>query len=297
MSHPNALDQVTLSVGDLTLMGFSIAGLATYVQVPELDVCFDMGECHLSSLSRNHVFLTHAHGDHARCLPRHWHLRAMLGNPAPATYFLPEAIRASCLDWIRAEARFEGVDDEHVTLPNLIGLEASGELRPLPKRPDLLVLAFEVNHTIPSLGYTLLSKKQKLRAEYRSLSGAEIARLRKQGVEVTRDEVSPRVTFIGDCDGKTLIKQAHIWRSPVLIIEATFLAPGEQALAEQRLHTHISEIAQALERFGDQMAVEHLVLKHFSMRYDVREIPALVASAIPPRFHDKTKLLLAPTSG
>lgn len=45
----NALEQVAVACGSLTLRGFSISGLATYVQVPELDLCFDMGECPLSA--------------------------------------------------------------------------------------------------------------------------------------------------------------------------------------------------------------------------------------------------------
>lgn len=107
--HLNALRQVTLRLDHLTLAGFSISGLATYVQIPELDVCFDMGECPLSALALDHVFLTHAHGDHARCLPRHWAVRRMLGNAKPACYFLPAAIAGAFADVIRAEARFESV--------------------------------------------------------------------------------------------------------------------------------------------------------------------------------------------
>src|SRR4029077_1826626 len=122
MQHLNALQQVTLQLEHLTITGFSISGLASYVQIPELGVCFDLGECPLSALSIDHVFLTHAHGDHARCLPRHWQLRRMVGNAKPAAYYLPETIRAGCEGWIRAEAAFEGVPDEAIETPVLHGL-------------------------------------------------------------------------------------------------------------------------------------------------------------------------------
>jgi ribonuclease Z len=288
----NALAQVSLSLDGLTLKGFSISGVATYVQVPELDVCFDMGECPLSSLPLNHVLLTHAHGDHARCLPRHWQLRRMVGIVGDAVYFLPEEIRSGCEAWIRAEAQFEGVPEADVTTPPLIGLVPDGVLVPLPKRKDLRVRAFPVTHRVPSLGYTLFTHKRKLKAEYQGVAGDELARLRARGVDVQRDVDEPRLTFIGDCIGQSLLDEAHIWKSPVVIIEATFLAPGEEELAGRKGHTHIGEIARALEELGDAVETRHIVLKLFSMRYTASEIVEHVNRVIPARFRPRVRLLL-----
>ena len=75
----NALKQVRLHAACSRMQGFSISGLATYLQFPEMNFCVDMGECPLSATPIDHVFLTHAHGDHARCIMRHNSLRKMMG--------------------------------------------------------------------------------------------------------------------------------------------------------------------------------------------------------------------------
>lgn len=292
MQHHNALQQVTLQLDTLTLAGFSISGLATYVQVPELSICFDMGECPLSALSLDHVFLTHAHGDHARCLPRHWQLRRMLGNVKPAAYYLPESIRAGCEGWIRAEAIFEGVPDEVVETPRFHGLTPGHALTELAHRKDLRVRAFPVHHSVASLGYTILAHKKKLKPEYLALPGPEIGKLRKSGVEVQYEVDEPLLTFIGDCNGATLLEQEHIWASPILILEMTFLEPGEEALAIKKAHTHLSEIVTALETMADRVQCKHIVLKHFSMKYTRERIVELIGAGIPERFRDRIRVFV-----
>lgn len=286
--YPNALDQVVVTIPGTTLRGCSIAGVATYLQVPELDTCFDMGECPISALSLNHVFLTHAHGDHWRCLSRHWALRRMIGIEREPVYYLPMELVDPFLDLFRAEMRFEGVPQEDMELPVVVPVPAGGDPIPLRYRRDLSFTAFEVTHTAPSLGYTLRRVKRKLRPEFHGVPGHELARLRSEGVEIDREVQDPLVTFLGDHTAETLVREAHIWRSPILVVEATFLHPGEEDQAHRRGHTHLSEVAAVLRdrctAGPDALRCEHLVLKHFSMRYTADEARAAVAAAIPPEF-------------
>lgn len=290
LSAMNALDPITLTLGRHTLSGFSVSGVATYLQVPDLDVCFDMGECPLSALPLGHVLLTHAHGDHARCLLRHHALRAMIGIPTPATYYLPEAIVDAFGDVARAEARFEGVPDADFVLPPIVPLRGDRALHRL--HHDLYVSAFPVTHRVPSLGYTLVERRKKLRAEYAGLPGPSIGALKQQGIAVTEDKDVPLLTFIGDCIGDSLFEQDHIWASPIVVIEATFLSPRDEGKARDKGHTHLAEIVRLLRERGESIATRHIVLKHFSLKHGREEIVALIDAAIPAEWRSRIALLV-----
>ena len=121
--HHNALRQLELQCGTQLIRGFSASGLATYIQLPGLDMCFDMGECPMSAVPLNHIFLSHAHGDHARCLLRHRALRGLMGLPGDATYYVPAHLAEPLRQLALAEARFEGVSDDEYVPPNVVALE------------------------------------------------------------------------------------------------------------------------------------------------------------------------------
>ena len=112
----NALRQIHVDTPCSHISGFSISGLATYIQIPELDFCIDMGECPLSAIPLNHVFLTHAHGDHARCLMRHHSLRKMMGVERDCVYYMPDCVSENARAWIKAEALFEGTKETEILI-------------------------------------------------------------------------------------------------------------------------------------------------------------------------------------
>jgi ribonuclease Z len=282
----NALRQVSVSTGAFQVAGFSISGLSTYIQVPELDLCFDMGECPLTAISLNHVFLTHAHGDHSRCLMRHDSLRKMMGVPTPATYYIPQEIYDLACTWIRAEALFEGVSETRFTLPNLEKV-VCGEKFPLRYRKDLYAQAFPVKHSIPTVGYTIFHHKRKLRDEYLSCTGNQIMELRLGGTEVTREVFDPKISFTGDCLGETLWEQRHIWDSETVVCECTFLEDDEEPMARKKGHTHLAHLIRTLQAIGPEMRCQRIILSHFSMKYSKKQILGILEKHIPPEFKNR----------
>ncbi len=285
--HLNALNSVTIKAEGLTLIGFSISALATWLVVPELDVCFDMGECPLEALKMNHVFLTHVHGDHVRCLPRHWQIRKMFGR-SEGVYYVPQENWADIRGWIRAEAKMEGVAE--VELPQLVGTVDQVESS-LPYRRDLWVRAFKADHRVPSLGYTIGRTRRKLIDALNGIPGAEIAARKDRGEVIDREVRTPLLTFIGDCSIETLRREEHVWDSPILVVECTYIEEGEEELAERGQHTTLGQIAEVL-REKESSAVKKLILKHFSMRYEPPRIRERVAEAVPLNWRSRVKILL-----
>lgn len=57
------------------IQGISVAGEQTVVQVPELDVAFDIGMCPRIALSSPYVALSHGHMDHVGGLPYYFSQR------------------------------------------------------------------------------------------------------------------------------------------------------------------------------------------------------------------------------
>ncbi|MBO7383386.1 MAG: hypothetical protein J6U07_02070 [Fibrobacter sp.] len=287
----NALKQVRLTTSVSSVQGFSISGLATYMQFPELDFCVDMGECPLSATPMNHVFLTHAHGDHARCLMRHHSLRKMMGVERDSVYYIPKSISDGAKAWIKAEAMFEGVGEAKFRYPEIEPVKAMERI-PLRYRKDLVLEPFEVKHSIPAMGATLYLHKRKLKDEYLGKTPAEIIELRTSGVEITREVYEPLVSVMGDCLGESLLENPHVFKSKVLVTECTFLDDDEQQMAHKKGHTHIDSIVKALNKLGDEVKCEQIILSHFSMKYSERHIQEAIAEKIPERFKGKVVAFL-----
>lgn len=282
----NALKQVHLTAACSSVQGFSISGLATYMQFPEMNFCVDMGECPLSATPLDHVFLTHAHGDHARCIMRHNSLRKMMGVERDSVYYVPESICEGAKAWIKAEAMFEGVGETKFRYPEIEPVKA-GERISLRYRKDLVLEPFDVKHSITAMGATILLHKHKLKDEFLGMSSNEIIELRQNGVEITREVFEPQLSFMGDCLGESLLENAHVFNSRVLVTECTFLDEDEEQMAHKKGHTHLKSIVNALNELGDQVKCEQIILSHFSMKYSERHIREMLEKNIPEKFKER----------
>lgn len=279
---------IQLDLGGLEVQGFSIGGLATYLMVPEWKTCFDIGECPVEAVRYPYVFLTHSHGDHARGLLRHFSLRRML-NIAPAEYFVPDFLVEPLRNLAKAWCDLEG----HRNRPEYIP-----EFHPLPKRGivelnrQLRVSTFPVDHRVRSLGFTVQEVRKKLKPEYHGTVGYELGALKKQGVEIETETLTPRLTFIGDSTLKTLEREPHCLDSEILVVESTFILPEDREMAGPKGHLHLSELFELLASEPEACRFQHLVLKHFSMKYTRGQIESVVRRTTPEFLRERVRLLI-----
>ena len=287
-SHHNPGRPVVLELPQETIIAFSISALATYALVPELNCAFDMGECLLEAVPLERVFITHAHGDHTRCLLRHEALRRLMGMEQ-ATYYVPAPTLEGFQGLAEAWRRLENVGEKNFQPPRLEPL-CAGDVVWLHRQ--LAAKAFKVDHTLPSLGYTLFDVRKKLKEEFHGRPGRELAELRRQGVTFEDEVWLPRLTFIGDSTIDTLYREQHVGESRILFLEVTYLMEGERDIARQRGHTHLDDLLGFLEECPGVLNNQHIILKHFSMRYDRRLILHTLKSRLPKDILERTHILV-----
>jgi len=286
--HHNPGLPITLELGQETIVGFSISALATYLLIPGLNCAFDMGECPMDAVPLENVFLTHAHGDHSRCLLRHESLRRLLGM-GPATYYIPEETLEGFKQLSQAWKTLENVHSKKFQLPNFTPMKPGDTIW---IHRQMAAKAFRVQHSLPSLGYTLYDVRKKLKAEFHGRSGQELGQLRREGVTFEEEHWLPRVTFIGDSTIETLYNEPNIGQSKILFLELTYLMEDEREMARQRGHTHLDDLLEFLKTQPDTLQNEHIILKHFSMRYDKRLIRRVLKKRLPKEFAERVHLLI-----
>jgi ribonuclease Z len=277
---------IALQLGSLACEAFSISGLATFVRVPSLDACFDLGECSVAAAATRNVLLSHVHQDHALGVVRHVALRAMTGQ-RPSRIFVPAESKDALLDVLRAFERLE--QREPAELDAQVHGVLPGDVFDLGAHRSVRV--FDVVHRIPSRGFTVTETRRKLKPTFVGLAAEVLREARARGEEIHDHREHDVLTYIGDSTLETLERHPEVGASEVLFLEATHLPGTSRAGTARYGHTHLEELADLARRRPEVLASPHVVLKHFSMKYGAAEIRASLR-ILPDELRARVTLLL-----
>lgn len=262
------------------VQGLSIAGEETVIQVPELDICFDIGRCPRAALASPYVALTHGHMDHAAGLAYYFSQREFQGMGVGTVVCHP-GLAQPIHDVMNAWVGLEGENTPYKVVPLAPGSD-------LEIKNNIYLRSFETVHTATSLGYTVLEYRSKLKPDLAGLPQEKLVELKRNGQEITQTLQIPLVCYTGDTMWGPLFDRPDVLNAKILITECTFLEPGHRDRAAVGKHMHLDDIVKLLDRCTS----EAVVLVHQSRRTHAGAVRQFVDAAIPAEHRDRVHLLM-----
>ncbi|RME85453.1 MAG: hypothetical protein D6785_04390 [Planctomycetota bacterium] len=254
---------------DLEFQFFSVGGEETFFYLPQKKIAFDVGRGYPFLSGAKSIFLSHCHADHVGGLVFLGRTLA-LQKKRKTKVFLPKESQKEMERILKIWEKVEGKNFPLTFIP-----WEAGEKLELGKRAK--IQAFSTYHSIPSLGYFIYHKVEKLKEEYQRLSFAQIAKLKEEGVSLTYEKEIPFLAYTGDTSVKVLDSHPELYQAKYLILECTFIDEKHRDLAFKQGHIHLDDIVERANYFQN----EQILLFHFSPRYSPKEIQFQISSKLP----------------
>ncbi len=270
---------LTMQHAGLTIEGYSRAAVQSYWRIPELKIGFDLGAQPWDFMGTPTWLVTHTHLDHAACLPVYIARRRMMRMEPPTLYLPQEVIddvKRLLLIWQRL--------DRGRMHCELHGVKPGDEIE---LSRDHVVSVFATAHTIPSVGYLVWERRNKLKEEYHGLPGEKIRDLRLSGVAVTREVRTPLVAYTGDTAPAGLDHFPPVYDAKVLITELSFIMPSHRKEKIHKFgHMHLDDLLERADRFKNEV----IICAHFSTRYHAQQVERYLEKKLPPGLKERVKV-------
>ena len=217
-----------------------------------------MGQCPRYALASKFCAVSHGHMDHIGGLA-YWCSQRKFQGMGVGKIVCDERI-APAID--RMMAGF--VDLERQKTPyEIIKVQPGQDLQ---IKNGIFMRPFLTEHTAPSMGFSLIEKRSKLKPEYMELPQEKLRELKDRGIEITRTMEIPLICYVGDtAPGPHLIRD-EVRKAQIVLGECTFFEPDHKDRAKIGMHMHVSDVAEWLR----VLECQHLVLIHVSRRTDMQ---------------------------
>jgi len=250
------------------------------VQVPEMDVTFDIGCCPRAMLASKFVALSRGHMDHAGAL---------------AYYCSQRRFQGMGTGKIVCDARLVGpinrmmagfVDLEQQRTPyDLLPLEPEQQIE---IKPNIHLRGFETEHTSPSFGYAIVEKRSKLKPELVNLPQEKLKELKDRGQEITRTLEIPLIAYLGDTAPGPHLVRNDVRKAEIVLCECTFFEPDHVERAKVGMHMHINDVAEWLR----VLECKSLILTHISRRTHLGYAREQLLKLVGPEKAERVFLLM-----
>ena len=246
--------------------GLSVAGEHTTITVPEMGVTFDMGQCTRASLSSDIVALSHSHMDHVGAIPYWFSQRFFQKLEGGRVVCHPETVdplRRMLASWVDVERQKTPYD--------VVAIEPDSNI---PLRQNIDLRAIETRHTCPSLGFSIIETRHKLKSEFLEMPQSELRRIKEGGDEITTRTEIPLIAYTGDTDRGDFLERDEFAKARIVVTECTFVDEDHRSRARVGRHLHLDDIAELLGTWE----AEHVVLVHLSRRTLLSEARERIAT-------------------
>lgn len=265
--------------GGLTVQGWSRAAVQSYWRIPELKLGFDLGAQPWDFMGTPNWFVSHGHLDHLAALPVYVARRRMM-KMEPPVIFLP----VECLEDVKRLLLVMQRLDRGRQTCELVGVEPGAEVE---LSRELVVTTFATSHTVPSVGFVVWDRRQKLREEFVGLPGDKIRDLRLGGTAVTHEIRKPLVCYTGDTSPKGLDLCPAAFEAMILITEMSFIRPNHRREKIHKYgHMHLDDFIERADRFQNEL----IVVGHLSTRYHPQEVERTLDQKLPHGLKQRIKL-------
>lgn len=267
-------------LGGIRLLGFSVAGEETVVVAPEYNVCFDVGRAPREVIPIDNVCLTHGHMDHSAGVAYYFSQRGFVGL-TPGRVIVHRCLAQPLQKLMDIWSDIEG----HPAGGQVHGVE---HLEDVEIRRGLVIRPFTVNHSRSSLGYSLIERRHKLKAEFAGKTGPQLAALKRDGVQIEDHVEVVLLTCTGDTALGRFLELDFVRQSQALLVECTFYEADHVSRARDGRHLHVDDLPRVLAAVPDA----RIMLTHVTHRTDLRLAKRIVQRALKPADLERVMFLM-----
>ena len=146
-------------------------------------------------------------------------------------------------------------------------------------RKGLIARAFATRHTVASLGFAIIDRREKLRADLlaQNLPGHILRQMKDKGEKITSYTLDvPLVAYTGDTSMGETLMQPGVMDAKILLTECTFFEADHRKRASHGQHMHVRDFLEVLPQLKNEL----ILLTHVSRRTHLKAAKRIFEAAL-----------------